>query len=64
MCVINQICFLQHKWELARASLLASGTGPTPSPRFSSMYQASSLLFLWGQHEHTLGVQTLLSLRG
>lgn len=31
--VANQLCFLQHKWALARASPSASGTGPTPSPR-------------------------------
>ena len=32
----SRLCFLQRKWESARASLSASGMGPTPSPRFSS----------------------------
>lgn len=44
MHITNQLSFLQHKWELARASLLASGMGPTQLPKFSSMYQA--LVFL------------------
>lgn len=33
----NQLCLLQHKWESARASPSASGMGPTPSPKSSSM---------------------------
>lgn len=50
--------FLQHKWELVRASPSASGTGPTQSPRSSSRYRAPSLPFPWGQCDHTMGVQT------
>lgn len=55
--ITNLICFLQHKWELARASPLASGTGPTPLPRCSSMCQAPSLLFPRASVSMTCGFQ-------
>lgn len=62
MCVTNQICFLQRKWELARASLSASGTGPTRWPRSSSMYRAPSIPFPWGTWCAWAGVCRLLRL--
>ena len=37
MRLANQLGLLQHKWESARASPSASGMGPTPSPKSSSM---------------------------